>query len=706
MAGGTRIGAGGKAPTTQPGAGASPKTRAPGLDGVRALAVLAVMAFHEGLRAAPGGFLGVDIFFVLSGYLITDLLVSHRARHGSLGLGNFWARRARRLLPALAVVLVVVTAAVAVIEPGQMTALRPVLVAAATYSSNWYQALHHVSYFQTFGPPPPLQHLWSLAIEEQFYLVWPLALGAMLTLATRRAQSPGSRRGPVAAAWTAALGSAVLAALLYVPGSDPSRVYYGTDTHATALLVGCALALTWPLASVAAASATVTARLDMLGVAGLVVLAWAVGHFSGTDPAVYPVGLAVAALAAGALVLAATAPGMVSNTLSLAPLRWLGVRSYGIYLWHWPVIALAAAAIGPSSPPGWLWLPESVAAIGLAAVSWRWIEAPILRNGFRAACRSAWDALGSSVSLARWSPASALPAVAAAGALTVACTAGYGVIRPAQASGLQQQIAVGQRISSATQSRSVSAGMALGPSLAGGRNGLQQGSDTALPGRPAMLPGGSAALPAAATPAKVRGSQVTAVGDSVMLAGAQALTAALPGIYIDAQVSRQFSVGLAVVHSLAARGHLRRVVVVGLGTNGTVTSAQVAALLRAIGPDRDLVLVNTFEARPWEAEVNATLMAAARRDPNVVLANWHRAIESRTDLLYPDGVHPMPPGARLYARVVAGAVQATGLPSTSTSARPGLTEGTPASGYIERLARLNVLARLPCGLRAPARLAR
>ena len=248
------------------------KQRAPGLDGVRALAVLAVLAFHGGMRGAPGGFLGVDVFFVLSGYLITDLLVAQRARRGRLDLRGFWVRRARRLLPALAVVLVTVTAAVAVIEPGQLGALRPALAAALTYSSNWYEALHHVSYFAAFGPPPPLQHLWSLAIEEQFYLAWPLILGLVLLLAE-------TRRVRACAAWLGAAASALLMAILYTPGADPSRVYYGTDTHATALLIGSAIALTWPLARLATASQELTQRLDFIGMAGLAVLAWAFGHF-------------------------------------------------------------------------------------------------------------------------------------------------------------------------------------------------------------------------------------------------------------------------------------------------------------------------------------------------------------------------------------------------------------------------------------------
>src|ERR1039458_8171076 len=215
-------------------------SRRPGLDGLRALAVIAVVAFHEQLSAFSGGFLGVDVFFVLSGYLITDLLVAHWNRHGHLDLRGFWARRARRLLPALAVLLVAVTAATAVIEPAQMAALRAALLAAVTYSSNWWQALAHHSYFTQFGPPPPLQHLWSLAIEEQFYLVWPLLLIVIL-------KTCPSGRLRAGLAWLGAALSALAMVLVYVPGTDPSRVYYGTDTHASALFIGSGPALSRPL---------------------------------------------------------------------------------------------------------------------------------------------------------------------------------------------------------------------------------------------------------------------------------------------------------------------------------------------------------------------------------------------------------------------------------------------------------------------------
>ena len=486
------------------GQGRHMSRRVPGLDGVRALAVLAVIAFHVGMRMTPGGFLGVDVFFVLSGYLITDLLVAQHARRGRLDLRGFWVRRAGRLLPALAVLLVAVTAAVAVIEPDQLSALRPALAATVSYSSNWYQALHHVSYFASFGPPPPLQHLWSLAIEEQFYLAWPLLLLLMLTRLR-------GRRARALTAWLGALASAAAMALTYLPGGDPSRVYYGTDTHATGLLVGAALALTWPMATLTNAPREFARRLDYLGAAGLVVLAWAVVHLCGTDPAVYPLGLAVAALAAAGLTAAAAAPGTVSALLSLPPLRWLGVRSYGIYLWHWPVIAIAAAITGPGPTAPWLWAVEATIAITLAAASWKWLEEPVLRNGFRATCRTACRAVGNSATAARRPRARALPVLWAAAALTITCTAGYGVFHsPAGPSGMEKQIIKGERISAATQAHA--SGPAHGPAAT-----------------PSPSP----------TQRKVVGKQVTAIGDSVMLAGAMALRSVLPGIYIDAKVSRQ-----------------------------------------------------------------------------------------------------------------------------------------------------------------------
>jgi len=613
---------------------------------VRALAVLAVMGFHEGASELSGGFLGVDIFFVLSGFLITDLLVTRYDTLGRLDLRDFWTRRARRLLPALAVMLVVVTAAASVIEPDQEASLRPALLAAVTYTSNWYQILHHVSYFDAFRQltaPAPLDHLWSLAIEEQFYLLWPLILWFLLFRLN-------GRRSRVTVTLLAAAASALVMALQYTPGGDPSAVYYGTDTHASALLIGAALALACPLVSLASLPAAQTKRLDAAGVAGLAVLAWAIGHFSGNDPAVYPVGLILAALAAACLVAAAAGNGVIAVITSVPPLRWVGVRSYGMYLWHWPVIALAAALAGAGPTSAWVWVIETAVTIALAAASWRFLETPILQNGLRTTLRH-WHQRLSEFRTGpadvpatpadapprpadvrarpAWRRQGSVPVAVAAVTVITVVVAVFGVVRPAESatpSGLLRQVAEGQRVSTASQS--------------------------------ARSPAAAAAACRRGKPPEVSGNQVTAVGDSIMVASAAALAAAMPGVYINAQIGRQMQSGLAVIQGLAATGKLRHIVVIGLGTNGDVTPKQIRQLRHLIGPNRDLVLVNTFGPMPWEPEVNTALDAAARQGAHTELANWNHAIAADPSLLWPDGIHPQPSGAKLYARVILAAVQA------------------------------------------------
>jgi hypothetical protein len=289
-----------------------------------------------------------------------------------------------------------------------------------------------------------------------------------------------------------------------------------------------------------------------------------------------------------------------------------------------------------------MWLIEAGVTIGLASASWQFIEAPILRDGFAATCRRWWSLIVEGVRRADRgrrlaSVAVATVAIAAVGVST------YGIARSSAAaapSGLLRQVAEGQRITAASQATQ--------------------------PANPAPVVSESAASPtpsascssAAAPPPKVSGRQVTAVGDSVMVASAAALEAAMPGIYINAEVDRAMVNGLAVIQGLAARGLLRHYVVVGLGTNGPVTAEQIRELRRAIGPHRELVLINTSGPMPWESEVNGVLAAAAGHDARVDLADWHRAIANRTSLLWPDEIHPRPSGAKIYARVVHAAVQA------------------------------------------------
>ena len=366
----------------------------PGLDGLRALAVAAVIAYHLGLSWAPGGLLGVGVFFTLSGYLITDLLLGSWESLGRLRLRTFWVRRARRLLPALAVMLVVVSLWVGVAQPSQLGALRGDVVAATFYVSNWWLAFQHVSYFARFTAPSPLGHLWSLAVEEQFYLLWPwlLWLGLLWSRRWRQARpAPASSPGLLATRqqlWPLALvtmglaaASAVELAVLYHPSFDPSRIYYGTDTRAFALLIGAALAMVWPSKGLQA-SIVRGARLlvDAMGMVGLAVIALLVALTTEYSAFLYRGGLVLLALATALVVASASHPaGRLGTVLGWRPLRWAGVRSYAIYLWHYPVIVLTTPTVveGTDMPRVLL---QVGATLALAELSWRFVESPV-RSG-------------------------------------------------------------------------------------------------------------------------------------------------------------------------------------------------------------------------------------------------------------------------------------------------------------------------------------
>jgi peptidoglycan/LPS O-acetylase OafA/YrhL len=355
----------------------------PGLDGLRAIAVLAVIAFHLEFGWAPGGLLGVGIFFTLSGYLITDILLAQLSKIGRIKLGPFWLARARRLLPALFVMLAIVVAWVTVFGPAQTQNFRDSVVSSVFYFNNWQQILGDVSYFARFEAPGPLNHLWSLAVEEQFYIIWPFLL-LLGTKVVKETPLPSGVR-PRLAVLTLVLAfiSVILMAVLYHPNVDPSRVYYGTDTRASELLFGAALAMVWPSRKLSR-RITPQARktLDILGGVGLVAIGFMIWRTSELSPFLYRGGFVVLSVAVVLVLMAATHPACrLGVLLGIRPLRWIGVRSYGIYLWHAPIIVLT----NPNDHPG----PSvtraalQVAAIfGVSALSWKFIEEPIRHGAF------------------------------------------------------------------------------------------------------------------------------------------------------------------------------------------------------------------------------------------------------------------------------------------------------------------------------------
>ena len=354
----------------------------PGLDGLRAVAVIGVILYHLGFSWIPGGLLGVGVFFTLSGYLITDILLS-QVDSGGVKLKEFWLARARRLFPALFVVLVVVMAWVTLIGPHQSPDFRGAVGSAAFYFNNWFLIFHDVSYFAQFGTPDPLNHLWSLSVEEQFYILWPLMIIGGVALIKEAPSAGGTRVRLAAVTVGLTLISAIEMAILYEPGIDPSRVYYGTDTRAQELLLGAALAMVWPSRRLRANIRPQARKtIDAAGVLGLLVIAlmfWQSEEFS---PFLYRGGFLLLSIATVLAVAAMAHPASkLGPIVGCRPMRWIGERSYGIYLWHFPIIVL-------TSPEGSLQqgvdIPRAIlqtaATFAVAALSWKYIENPI-RHG-------------------------------------------------------------------------------------------------------------------------------------------------------------------------------------------------------------------------------------------------------------------------------------------------------------------------------------
>ena len=369
---------------TERAPGAPQLPRMPALDGVRALAVLAVMAYHNGFTWIPGGYYGVDAFFVLSGFLITSLLLAEVDATGTLKLLRFWGRRARRLLPAL-FVLVGALGVVHLLSPSLLPWADPVPDAAATigYVANWHFVAGNAGYFAASGPPSPLLHTWSLAIEEQFYLVWPLVVLAVMGRRGRHAGADRRRRLYTLGAICVVGAAASVAWMWHLTpaGASPNRAYYGTDARAQAVLLGGSLAVA--LALFAGRSARTRRLGALVGAVGLVGSA-AVWHLvtEGSTLAFHGGFLLASASAAAVVagvVLSPAAP--TSRFLALRPLRYVGTVSYGAYLWYWPVLlVLTGSRLHLGQWP--LFAVRTAVTVGLAALSYHLVEAPIRRGAF------------------------------------------------------------------------------------------------------------------------------------------------------------------------------------------------------------------------------------------------------------------------------------------------------------------------------------
>ncbi len=650
-----------------------------GIDGLRAIAVTVVLLYHAGLSGTvfgfdltfPGGFLGVEVFFVISGYLITSLLLAEWRSTSRVNLGNFWLRRARRLLPALFLLLGAVMA-VSLLVPSlreDVVGLRGDVLSNIFYVTNWNFIFTEKSYFEAIGRPPLVRHLWSLAVEEQFYVVWPL----LFTLGMAKL---GKGRLLVCL-----LGGAVLSSILmYVlydpePGADPSRVFMGTDTRAAGLLIGCALAFVWPQWRLRRkVRAGAVAVLDLAGIGSLVGLFVLFLTMRELSPNLYRgqpdtgmlSGFMICSLLTAVAIAVTVHPAahlgrLVGNRL----FRWIGLRSYGIYLWHWPIFMLTRPGIDVQFDG----LPLLIVRFGLtflvAQLSFRFVEMPIRQGRLGRAIRDLRCAdrdRRKQVALRLGTGTTAV--VAAVTLLAVGAIAAEPVDKsyilnagpgseladkpPDEALNLAEQFAntVPVPEEPGTTGSEASTTVAAAPD----GSGLFA---TTAPSTVATSP-----LPPPTTVNPLAGKKIVFLGDSVMLgaANAQVLKAYFPNAPVDASTSRQVGHGIQVLQTWAGAGWLAGVdiLVIHLGTNGTFADYQFDQIMQILQGVPKVAFVNDrVPQRPWQDTNNAVIAAGVARYPGrAVLIDWYAASAGRPELFYDDGTHLRPEGAIFYAEVI------------------------------------------------------
>jgi peptidoglycan/LPS O-acetylase OafA/YrhL len=664
-------------------------TYSPGLDGLRAIAVMAVLLYHADLSFIPGGFLGVEVFFVISGYLITALLLAEWHKKGRIGLKDFWLRRARRLLPALYVLLVVSLTYAVVFMPSEVAGMRADAIAAVGYVTNWFLIFGQESYFESVGRPSVLQHLWSLAVEEQFYLIWPIVLAVGLGLGATRLR----RRRVLTVALVGAAASAVAMALMYTPGEDPSRIYFGTDTRATGLLCGAALAFLWsPADKYRPAEAgherlrlpgrgrfrrrwgwTAPLLLDALSIVALGGLTWFFLHLGEFEPLLYRGGFVLVGLTTMAAIMAVVHPyaHVGSHVLGSAPMRWLGVRSYGIYLWHWPVFMVTRPELDvPFGGVPLLALRLGITIV-LADLSYRFVERPIRRGVLGRAWTTLRDARGPERWRLRLQWAGAvLPILASLALLGVAVAhaeppekpeylakmkAVHTTQHPEQKSSTADKppkdipaFQGKESIGNSTSERRQADGRDTGTGEKADRKTQDEKSGDGASGK--KRANASNATKKGQSGASAYNGSVSAIGDSVMLGAVPRLQKDIRGLgVVDAEVGLQVYDALGILRSRRASGQLGRLVIVHLGNNGTFTRQEFDQIMRVLSGVDKVVFVNVKVPRSWEETNNEVISEGIERYPNAVMVDWYAASANHPEYFYSDGYHLRPRAQKVYA---------------------------------------------------------
>lgn len=602
------------------------QTRSVPLDGMRALAILAIIFYHLMPHVLPGGYLAVNIFFVLTGYFITASVIEEYGQKEKLAYKRYLARRFNRLFLPLLGMLVSVTAYITLFQRDLLLNLRPWLLTSLGMVNNWWQISVGGSYFEQFYVQSPFLHLWFLSVMSQFYVIWPLVVLLLLALFK-------DKRIIVYTAVGLSLFSALAMAMLYVPGEDASRVYYGTDTRLFSFMIGSALSVVWPLAKLnEPVSKRTKRRLTLAGFFSYAVLGLMFSRMLDSQSFTYRGGMYLNSIVIGvAVVLTAHPATSLSRMMRFKPIQWLGRRSFLLYLWYYPVISLyQAKVVDTSVDPGRHILIQLAIMLSLSEIGYQIFE------------KKRWKM----TSVQSWRPADTIARINSSGSegstrhfsgklaafigfcLMLTALTGFVQARSGENSAVQElreQIAASQskmeeiNRDDSTRSRAIN-----------NIEGLER--ETVL---------------------FAHGADITFVGDSVLLSVADQLVTIFGRAVVEGAVSRQLYQTTEVIADLEKREQLHDTVVVFLGSNGTFTEMQMETFIKEIGTSRDLFFLTTNVPRIWKDSVNEQLALAESNHSNVHILDWNAFSSGHDEWLLEDQVHPNPMGAQQLALFVA-----------------------------------------------------
>lgn len=615
------------------------------LDGLRALAVVAVICYHLDLKFALGGLLGVTVFFVLSGYLITGLLMAELEETGTVNLPQFWLRRVRRLFPAIVLVVVVVTALCVIFNHPLLTKLRPDVGPSLFWFQNWWYVFRGLSYFESLGDPSPLTHFWSLAIEEQFYLVWPILL---LLVSKLGASKTIIRRGCL----VLAVVSAALMWVLYSPLEDPTRVYYGTDTRACSLLIGAWLSLFWPgQALTEHGTRNVPSRvvnfLDIIGVLALAGIIGMMAFIDGFSGFMYHGGIIICSVLTAVLIAVLVHPrSRLAKFASLKPFVWVGQRSYGIYLWHYPIILLLKPLNGPGPYAWWFVLAVFAITFTISALSYTFVENPI-RHGAIGKTLQKWRERKSNGFRLR-KPHVIAPALASL--LTLAVAVGGCAFIPDEFQVPQDAI----------KSTGAAAGSAMQlydtPPSYDPANGVIGNAVAAVNYLKAKADQEAAELAEAERLARIRNPLL--IGDSVPGDSEAEFYSHYTNALMDSYIGRWFWQARDVYKDYEAQGVVGDCVIFACFTNFVLEPDELDKMYELVGPERQIFLVNVYNEKYATDANNAMINEFATKYDNVHVIDWHSACSGHaSEYLWDDHEHLRPEGAVVYQDLIFDSVK-------------------------------------------------